>query len=113
MLLRAVRRDLDELLGIRAAPLWSDVTRHLRSMPQYHVGHLNRLAALEEALTRWPTLKLAGNAYRGVGIPDVIHSGEAAADALLANLAVARRQGDAELAMNPPTRSCAGQESLL
>jgi oxygen-dependent protoporphyrinogen oxidase len=44
-------------------------------MPQYHVGHLNRLAALEEALTRWPTLKLAGNAYRGVGIPDVIHGG--------------------------------------
>ena len=113
MLLRAVRRDLNELLGIRAAPLWSHVARHPRSMPQYHVGHLNRLAALEEALTRWPTLKLAGNAYRGVGIPDVIHSGEAAADALLADLAVARRQGDAELAMNPPTRSCAGQESLL
>ncbi len=112
-LLAAVRRDLDELLGIRAAPLWSHVTRHPRSMPQYHVGHLNRLVALEEALTRWPTLKLAGNAYRGVGIPDVIHSGEAAADALLADLAVARRQGDAELAMNPPTRSCAGQESLL
>ncbi len=112
-LLRAVRRDLDELLGIRAAPLWSDVTRHPRSMPQYHVGHLNRLAALEQALTRWPTLKLAGNAYRGVGIPDVIHSGEAAADALLADLAVARQQRDAELAMNPPTRSCAGQESLL
>ena len=86
----AVRRDLSDLLGIRAAPLWSHVARHPRSMPQYHLGHLARVAALERRITRWPTLKLAGNAYRGIGIPDVIHSGEAAADALLKDLASTR-----------------------
>lgn len=85
-LLAAVRHDLKELLGIESAPLWSQVVRHPRSMPQYHVGHLARLATLERQLRRWPTLKLAGSAYRGVGIPDSIRSGEAAADALLAEL---------------------------
>lgn len=113
MLLTAVRRDLNELLGIRAAPLWTQVTRHPRSMPQYHVGHLDRVAKLERLLHRWPTLKLAGNAYRGVGIPDVIHSGEAAADALLADLASAQGARGVEALLNPPTRSCAGRESLL
>jgi oxygen-dependent protoporphyrinogen oxidase len=92
-LIAAVRRDLNDLLGIRTAPLWSQVARHPRSMPQYHVGHLARVAALEQRLARWPTLKLAGNAYRGIGIPDSIHSGEQAADALLAEMASPRRVG--------------------
>lgn len=86
-LLTALQRDLNQLLGIRAAPLWSHVARHPRSMPQYHVGHLAKVAELEQRLIRWPTLKLCGNAYRGIGIPDAIHSGEAAADALLKDLA--------------------------
>ena len=92
-LIAAVRRDLNDLLGIRTAPLWSQVARHPRSMPQYHVGHVARVAALEQRLARWPTLKLAGNAYRGIGIPDSIHSGEQAADALLAEMASPRRVG--------------------
>lgn len=86
-LLRAVCRDLEELLAIHAPPLWSQLVRHARVMPQYQVGHLAGLAALEQTLQRWPTLKLAGNAYRGVGVPDVVHSGEMAADSLLAALA--------------------------
>jgi oxygen-dependent protoporphyrinogen oxidase len=86
-LLGAVCRDLEELLAIQAPPLWSQLVRHARVMPQYQVGHLTWLAALEKTLQRWPTLKLAGNAYRGVGVPDVVHSGEMAADALLAALA--------------------------
>jgi oxygen-dependent protoporphyrinogen oxidase len=94
-LMGAVRRDLNELLGIRAAPLWCDIARHPRSMPQYHVGHLARVAALEQRLARWPALKLAGNAYRGIGIPDSIHSGEKAADALLEDIASPPRPGRA------------------
>lgn len=95
-LLGRVQRDLEDLLGIRAAPSWSDVVRHPRSMPQYHVGHLARLERLERRLTRWPALKLAGNAYRGIGIPDAIHSGEAAADAVLADLGSAQAKRWAE-----------------
>lgn len=107
-LIAAVRRDLNDLLGIRTAPLWSCVARHPRSMPQYHVGHLARVAALEQRLARWPTLKLAGNAYRGIGIPDSIHSGEQAADALMAEMASPRRVG-----LSPPNYSCTKRTSLL
>jgi oxygen-dependent protoporphyrinogen oxidase len=95
-LLASVCRDLADLLGIRSAPLWTHIARYPRSMPQYQVGHLARVTAIEGCLGRWPALRLAGNAYRGVGIPDAIHSGEAAADALLTELAPARAPGCAE-----------------
>ncbi|MGH7428886.1 MAG: protoporphyrinogen oxidase, partial [Candidatus Methylomirabilaceae bacterium] len=95
-LLSAVLRDLGELLGIRSAPLWSQVARHARSMPQYHVGHLRRVEAIERHLNRWPTLRLAGNAYRGIGIPDSIRSGEAAANSLLTELGGTRAAGLAQ-----------------
>jgi oxygen-dependent protoporphyrinogen oxidase len=112
-LLAAVCRDLTDLLGIRGAPLWSHVARHPRSMPQYHVGHSARVAVLEQGLARWPTLKVAGNAFRGIGIPDSIHSGEAAADALLEELARAHKRRSAEAALDQSTRSCAERQSPL
>jgi oxygen-dependent protoporphyrinogen oxidase len=56
-------------------------------MPQYHVGHLDRVARIERERTRHPTLALAGNAFHGVGIPDCIHSGEQAAEAVMAGMA--------------------------
>jgi oxygen-dependent protoporphyrinogen oxidase len=52
-------------------------------MPQYEVGHLDRLAAIETQLAQLPNLALAGNAYRGAGIPDCIRSGETAAEKLV------------------------------
>lgn len=103
-LLSAVRRDLEELLAIQGPPLWSQLVRHARVMPQYQVGHLAWLATLEEMLRRWPTLKLAGNAYRGVGVPDVVHSGEVAADSLLAALAPA---------LTEPSPACVEGDSRL
>jgi oxygen-dependent protoporphyrinogen oxidase len=51
-------------------------------MPQYHLGHLERVDRIEHRLIDLPGLALAGNAYRGVGIPDCIHSGEQAAETL-------------------------------
>jgi oxygen-dependent protoporphyrinogen oxidase len=56
-------------------------------MPQYEVGHLDRVQAIETELQQIPNLWLAGNAYRGAGIPDCIRSGEAAAEKLLNSLA--------------------------
>ncbi len=82
-LVAAARRELAELLGIRAEPLFVRVHRHRRAMPQYDVGHLERVTAMEEAATRLGGLALAGAAYRGVGIPDCVHSGERAAETLL------------------------------
>jgi protoporphyrinogen/coproporphyrinogen III oxidase len=81
-----VREDLRELLGIEKPPLFAHVEKWPRSMAQYHLGHVERVRRIEERLTQLANLKLAGNAYRGAGIPDCIRSGEAAADEILAAL---------------------------
>jgi oxygen-dependent protoporphyrinogen oxidase len=78
-----VYQDLRQLLGISGEPLYMSVTRHLEAMPQYHVGHLERVTRLETLAQRLPGLALAGNAYHGVGIPDCIRSAETAAQTLL------------------------------
>jgi oxygen-dependent protoporphyrinogen oxidase len=75
-----VREELAALLDIRAKPLFCRINRHPRSMPQYHVGHLERVRRIENDLNKLPGLQLAGNAYRGVGTADCIHSGEGAAE---------------------------------
>ena len=59
------------------------VSRYVKAMPQYQVGHLARVEAIEAAARRLPALALAGGAYRGVGIADCVHSGEEAAERLL------------------------------
>jgi oxygen-dependent protoporphyrinogen oxidase len=79
-LLARVLGDLRDLLGIERAPLFAEVTKWERSMPQYHVGHLERVKRIEARLASLPGLVLAGNAYSGLGIPDCIRSGEAVAD---------------------------------
>ncbi|HKO90065.1 MAG TPA: protoporphyrinogen oxidase [Polyangiaceae bacterium] len=77
------RRELSALLGIERAPEWSRLVRYPRAMPQYHVGHLTRVAELEALVARESRLELAGNAYRGVGIPDAVRSAEQAVERLL------------------------------
>jgi oxygen-dependent protoporphyrinogen oxidase len=77
------RRDLRDALGIVAAPLLTRVHAHPLSMPQYRLGHLDRIETLERRLAAAPGLRLAGAAYRGVGIADTVHSGELAAESLL------------------------------
>jgi protoporphyrinogen/coproporphyrinogen III oxidase len=77
-----VEADLRQLLGIKAKPLFTEVAKWERSMPQYEVGHLDRVKEIENALHEFPGLTLAGNSYRGAGIPDCIRSGETAAETL-------------------------------
>ena len=79
---KRVETDLRELLGISEPPLFTEVAKWERSMPQYEVGHLDRVKEMESAANELPGLALAGNAYRGAGIPDCIRSGEAAAESL-------------------------------
>jgi oxygen-dependent protoporphyrinogen oxidase len=80
---KRVEADLRELLGIREDPRFVEVSKWERSMPQYEVGHLDRVNEIETLVKQLPGLALAGNAYRGAGIPDCIRSGEEAAEALL------------------------------
>jgi oxygen-dependent protoporphyrinogen oxidase len=79
---RLVRDELAELLGARGQPDFAIVARWSGVMPQYHVGHLDRVARIESRVEKLLGLQLAGNAYHGVGIPHCIHSGQRAAERL-------------------------------
>ena len=77
------RGELADALGVAAEPVLTRVHRHPASMPQYRLGHLDRVEAIERKLEAMPGLRLAGGAYRGVGIADCVHSAEVAAEAVL------------------------------
>ena len=81
-LLRLAQEELRAVLGITAQPSFTRLFRWPQAMPQYEVGHLERLAGIDTCLDGFPNLALAGNAYRGVGLADCLQSGEQAADRL-------------------------------
>jgi oxygen-dependent protoporphyrinogen oxidase len=83
-MIQVVREELRSLLGLTAEPLTASVSRFPEAMPQYHVGHLARIAAIEEAARRCPGLFLTGNGFRGLGLPDCIHHARATAERMLA-----------------------------
>jgi len=85
-LLADCRRELKRLMGIEAAPSLVRVDRHVEVMPRYRVGHLVRAEQIEARVAALPRLELAGGFTRGVGIPDSVKSGEAAAESLAAQL---------------------------
>jgi protoporphyrinogen/coproporphyrinogen III oxidase len=86
-LVQLVREELGAILRITTAPLLARVYRWERANPQYPVGHLDRVDAMEQMLTPYPGLFLTGSAYRGVGVPDCIHHGTQTAARLFAALA--------------------------
>jgi oxygen-dependent protoporphyrinogen oxidase len=84
-LIRIIREELQQIIGLKADPLFTRVYRWKGAMAQYGVGHLERLKRIETLLQQLPGLTLAGNGYRGIGVPDCVRSGNDAANkALLA-----------------------------
>jgi oxygen-dependent protoporphyrinogen oxidase len=81
---RIVRDELRDILGITAAPLFVRSYVYTSAMAQYEVGHLEVAQAVDERLSRHGGLFVAGNGLKGVGLPDCVHSGEVAADGVLA-----------------------------
>jgi len=75
-----VERDLAHVAGVHGAPILARVARSIDQMPKYTVGHLERVAGANAALAELPNLVIAGAAFRGVGVPDCIAQGRAAAD---------------------------------
>ena len=75
-----VEKHLAPLLDVRGESCFLDVAHRPLTMPQYHVGHGELVAAIEARAAGIPGLELAGNAFHGVGIPDCIHRGEQAAE---------------------------------
>jgi protoporphyrinogen/coproporphyrinogen III oxidase len=78
-----VRNELQQILGLRADPLFARVYKWKSAMAQYGVGHLDRLDRMERLREQLPGLALAGNAYRGIGVPDCVRSGRDAAKELV------------------------------
>jgi protoporphyrinogen/coproporphyrinogen III oxidase len=77
-LIERAHEECAVLLDHVGAPLASCVVRWERSLPQYQVGHLLRVAAIENAVARHRFLRVAGAAFRGVGVPACIASGRSA-----------------------------------
>jgi len=76
---RCVRDELASIVGLQATPQYVEVNRWHRAMPQYTIGHLDRLTQLEAAVSRFGGLTITGAGYRGVGLPDCIRDGAEAA----------------------------------
>jgi oxygen-dependent protoporphyrinogen oxidase len=78
-----VRETFKTLLGISAPPVLSRIFRWKNAQPQYHVGHLARVAEIKKRAALHPGLSLTGAPYQGIGIPDCIHQGEQTAGQIL------------------------------
>lgn len=105
-LLAAAIADFATTLGLRGTPALTRVARYRHAMPHYTVGHLDRVAAAYAALAETPQIALAGGAYRGVGLPDCIAQGTAAAARLARLLG-----GEATSPAAPPTAPPTGHRS--
>lgn len=83
-LIAAVESELASILKIEVPTEFARIYRWPRAMPQYEVGHLEKLAHIEDAAHALPGLRLIGNAYHGLGIPDCVREGKLAAEEVLA-----------------------------
>ncbi|GAA4886089.1 protoporphyrinogen oxidase [Actinomycetospora straminea] len=86
-LVSAARSDLAALTGIEEVPVESAVVRWPGGLPQYGVGHLDRVAAIESGVAALPGLAVAGAALHGVGVPACLATADAAARRVAEHLA--------------------------
>jgi len=84
-IVRIVREELKQILGLDAQPFFTRVSKWNAAMAQYTVGHLERLERIQHFCHSLPGLALAGNGYRGIGVPDCVRSGVEAVSVLSIN----------------------------
>ena len=82
-ILRIARQELRDIIAVTAEPLFARVYKWPGAMAQYSVGHLERLERIDRLSQELSGLALAGNGYRGIGVPDCVRSGTAAASKVL------------------------------
>ena len=85
-LLGLAKEELKLTLGISANPILQRIFLWDKAMPQYNLGHPEILKRIDAAFEKHPGLALAGNGYRGIGIPDCIHSSELAVEKVTRDL---------------------------
>jgi oxygen-dependent protoporphyrinogen oxidase len=85
-LLATVRQSLNTTMGLEAAPEFVKIIRHRRGIPQYTLGHAERVARIEAMAADYGTLLFAGNSYRGVSINNCIAEADALAERAVASV---------------------------
>lgn len=85
-LIGRVQDELRTIAGVIRKPVYAEVNRWERAMPQYTLGHTERLAELQRLLQLYPGLFLTGAGYRGVGIPDCIRDGTETAEQVIRDI---------------------------
>lgn len=79
-LLGIARKEVKELLGAASLPRWQSLVRWNEAMPQYLVGHTNLIGSIRKSLDEDPTIRLVGNAFDGVGVPQCVRLARQAAE---------------------------------
>src|SRR5699024_6727677 len=75
--------DLDKIMDLEGDPEFTIVTRMIRSMPQYKVGHKSRVDAIRKYMTEhYPGVILTGASHHGVGLPDCVSQAKAAVESI-------------------------------
>jgi oxygen-dependent protoporphyrinogen oxidase len=87
-LIEITKSEMRAILGLRVEPTFGRVYRWINGMPQYTMGHLDRVCRIERRVGEVPGLGLGGGSYRGIGIPNCIESGEAAVSKVLGDLGI-------------------------
>ncbi len=85
---KLVMQEFNVTLGIKADPVMFKVHRWIKGRPQYTMGHLDRVAAIDARLDESPGLYVAGASYRGIGVPDCVADGVKNAEKALEYLGV-------------------------
>ncbi len=82
-ILRVVKEDLRQIMGINVEPVLTKIYRWPNSMVQYILGHEKKVKFIEERVKQYPGLHLIGNAYRGIGISDCIYNASQTAEQVI------------------------------
>jgi oxygen-dependent protoporphyrinogen oxidase len=82
-MIKMVRNELKEIVGIDAEPILARVFKWDKAMPQYVIGHCEIIKWLDERIKQHPGFFLTGSAYKGVGLSDSVHNGEITASDVL------------------------------
>jgi oxygen-dependent protoporphyrinogen oxidase len=85
-LMRAVLGELRQTMNVHAEPVFFRIVRWPQAIPQYHLGHLDRVQGIEERRTSWPGLYLTGNSFRGVSVNDCTEEAERCAAEVIRDL---------------------------
>ncbi|MEZ4820683.1 MAG: FAD-dependent oxidoreductase [Bdellovibrionota bacterium] len=83
-LFHLAKTDLREILGYKGDPIYQNIIRWPHAMPQYKVGHQNRVSQFFESVRNFEEICFLGNSFSGVGIPDLIQKSKDTIEGLLA-----------------------------